>query len=105
MLTVNNKKAEWTDTRTHLELWTESDLEYYFNTALSDFQDKERWRDVNYVIGCINIKEHWLVVAADMRKGKIYMFDSMPKYVKKKLLMKLLKCLHDASPHSQLQLE
>ncbi|KAL0561460.1 hypothetical protein IC582_001888 [Cucumis melo] len=59
---------------------------YYFNSALSDFQDKKRWGDVNYVIGCINIKEHWLAVAADMRKCKIYVFDSTPKYVEQKLV-------------------
>ncbi|KAA0065299.1 Ulp1-like peptidase [Cucumis melo var. makuwa] len=87
----NNKKVEWTDTTAHLELWTESDLEYYFNTALGDFQDKEGWGDDNYVIGCINIKEHWLAVAADMRKCKIYVFDSMPKYVETKLVNEALE--------------
>ena len=84
-------KAEWTDTTAHLEIWTELDLEYYFNTALGDFQETEEWGDVNYVIGCINIREHWLVIAADMRKCKIYVFDSMPKYVEKKLVYKALE--------------
>ena len=43
MLTVDNKKAEWTDATTHFNLWTEEDLEHYFNTALGDFQDKHGW--------------------------------------------------------------
>ncbi|KAA0043530.1 Ulp1-like peptidase [Cucumis melo var. makuwa] len=64
-------------------------------------EDEQGWGDVNYVISCINIKEHWLAIAADMRKCKIYVFDSMPNYVEQ-LLMKLFKCLHDASPHSHL---
>ncbi|KAA0039479.1 Ulp1-like peptidase [Cucumis melo var. makuwa] len=44
------------------------------------------WGDVNYLTGCINIKEHWLAVAADMGKCKIYVFDLMPNYVDKKLV-------------------
>ncbi|KAA0047791.1 Ulp1-like peptidase [Cucumis melo var. makuwa] len=54
----DNHKAEWTNTTAHLNLWTEEDLEYYFNTAVGDFQDKPGWGDVNYMIGCINIKEY-----------------------------------------------
>ncbi|KAA0050681.1 Ulp1-like peptidase [Cucumis melo var. makuwa] len=58
LLTADNKKVYWKDTTTHLNLWTEEDLECYFNTAVGDFQEKPGWGDVNYVIGCINIKEH-----------------------------------------------
>ncbi|KAA0045641.1 Ulp1-like peptidase [Cucumis melo var. makuwa] len=90
-IVTDNKKVEWTDTTAHLELWTESDLEYYFNTALGDFQDKEGWGDVNYMIGCINIREHRLTIATDMKKCKIYVFDSMPKYVEKKLVDEALE--------------
>ena len=75
----------------HLALWTEPDLDYYFNLAIGDIQDKEGWGDVNYVIGCINIKEHWLAIAADMRKCKIYVFDSMPNYVEQKLVDEALQ--------------
>ncbi|KAA0045591.1 Ulp1-like peptidase [Cucumis melo var. makuwa] len=78
---TDNQKAEWTDATTHLNLWTKEDLEYYFNTVVGDFQDKPGWGDVNYVIGCINIKEHWLAIAVDMRKCKIYVFNSMPNYL------------------------
>ncbi|TYK30602.1 Ulp1-like peptidase [Cucumis melo var. makuwa] len=81
LVTPDNKKAEWTDPTTHLNIWTEKDLEYYFNTAVGDYEQIPGWGDVNYVIGCINIKEHWLAIAADMRKCKIYVFDSMPNYV------------------------
>ncbi|KAA0040338.1 Ulp1-like peptidase [Cucumis melo var. makuwa] len=89
-------------TTTHLNLWTEEDLEYYFNTAVGDFQDKPGWGDVNYVIGCINIREHWLAVAANMRTCKIYVSTRCQIMLRRNLLIKLLKCLHDASPHSQL---
>ncbi|TYK09609.1 Ulp1-like peptidase [Cucumis melo var. makuwa] len=82
----DNKKIKWIDIIAHLSLWTESDLEYYFNTILGDFQDKQGWVDVNYVIGCINIRGHWLAIAVDMRKCKIYVFDSMPNYVDKELV-------------------
>ncbi|KAL0534197.1 hypothetical protein IC582_028485 [Cucumis melo] len=78
---------------THLALWTEPDLDYYFNSAVSDFHDKEGWGDVNYVIDCINIKEHWLVVAANMKKCKIYVFDSILKYIKQKLVDATLEML------------
>ncbi|KAA0040898.1 Ulp1-like peptidase [Cucumis melo var. makuwa] len=44
-----------------------------------------------YVITCINIKEHWLAIAADMRKCKIYVFDSMPNYVEQKLVDEALQ--------------
>ncbi|KAL4037009.1 hypothetical protein IC575_000592 [Cucumis melo] len=84
LVTSNNKKVEWTDTITHLNIWAEKDLEYYFNTG---------WGDVNYVIGCINIKEHWLAIAADMRKCKIYVFESMPNYVEQKLVGQALQML------------
>ncbi|TYK14903.1 Ulp1-like peptidase [Cucumis melo var. makuwa] len=66
-------------------------LQYYFNTAVGDFEEKPGWGDVNYVIGCINIKEHWLAIAADMRKCKIYVFDSMPNYVEQKLVDQALQ--------------
>ncbi|KAL0544024.1 hypothetical protein IC582_019135 [Cucumis melo] len=98
MLTADNKKVEWTDTTIHLELWIESYLKYYFNTTLSDFKDKEGWGDMNYVIGCINIKEHWLSIAADMRKCKIYVFGSMPKYVDKKLVDEAIEMLARCIP-------
>ncbi|TYK24221.1 Ulp1-like peptidase [Cucumis melo var. makuwa] len=61
------------------------------DTSIGDFQEKPGWGDVNYVIGCINIKEQWLAVAADMRKCKIYVFDSMPNYVDKKLVDQALE--------------
>ncbi|KAA0035263.1 Ulp1-like peptidase [Cucumis melo var. makuwa] len=56
-ISIDNKKTDWKDTTTHLNLWTEEDLEYYFNT-----------------------------VVADMRKCKIYVYDLMPNYVEKKLV-------------------
>ncbi|KAA0067784.1 Ulp1-like peptidase [Cucumis melo var. makuwa] len=62
LLTADNKKADWKDTTAHLNLWAEEDLEYYFNT-----------------------------VVADMRKCKIYVFDSMPNYVEKKLVNQALE--------------
>ena len=105
VLTADNKKVEWTETTAHLELWTESDLEYYFNTALGDFQDKEGWGDAKYLVGCINIKEHWLAVAADMRKCKIYVFDSMPTYVEQRLVDAALEMHVRCIPFWQLQLE
>ncbi|KAA0047749.1 Ulp1-like peptidase [Cucumis melo var. makuwa] len=58
---------------------------------VGDFKKKPRWEDVNYVIDCINIKEYWLAVAADMRKCKMYVFDSMPNYVDKKLVDQALE--------------
>ncbi|KAL4032767.1 hypothetical protein IC575_005849 [Cucumis melo] len=93
VLTTNNKGVEWINTTALLAPWTEPDLYYYFNSALGDFQDKEGWGDINYMIGCITIKEHWLVVAADMRKCKVYVFNSMPKYVEQKLVDVALEML------------
>ncbi|KAL0546586.1 hypothetical protein IC582_016497 [Cucumis melo] len=91
LVTPDNNKAEWTDPTTHLTIWTEKDVEYYFNTAVGDYDQIPGWRDVNYVISCINIKEHWLAIAADMRKCKIYVFDSMPNYVEQKLVDEALQ--------------
>ncbi|KAL4026984.1 hypothetical protein IC575_015433 [Cucumis melo] len=90
---TDNKKAEWTDPTAHLSIWTEKDVEYYFNTAVGDYNDIPGWGDVNYVITCINIKEHWLAIAADMRKCRIYVFDSMPNYVEQKLVDEALQML------------
>ncbi|KAA0047742.1 MuDRA-like transposase [Cucumis melo var. makuwa] len=91
LVTPDNKKAEWTDPTAHLTIWTEKDMEYYFNTAVGDYDHIPGWGDVNYVISCINIKEHWLVIAADLRKCKIYVFDSMPNYVEQKLVNETLQ--------------
>ncbi|KAA0025135.1 MuDRA-like transposase [Cucumis melo var. makuwa] len=68
-----------------------NDVEYYFNTAVGDYDQIPGWGDVNYVISCINIKEHWLAIAVDMRKCKIYVFDSMPNYVEQKLVDEALQ--------------
>ncbi|TYK07529.1 Ulp1-like peptidase [Cucumis melo var. makuwa] len=62
LLTADNKKADWKDATTHLNLWAEDDLENYFNRAV-----------------------------ADMRKCKIYVFDLMPNYVEKKLVDQALE--------------
>ncbi|KAL0546648.1 hypothetical protein IC582_016560 [Cucumis melo] len=91
LVTPDNTKAEWTDPTTHLTIWTEKDMEYYFNTAVGDYNHIPGWGDVNYVITCINIKEHWLAIAADMRKCRIYVFDSMPNYVEQKLVDEALQ--------------
>ncbi|KAA0042072.1 Ulp1-like peptidase [Cucumis melo var. makuwa] len=91
LVTPDNTKAEWTDPTTHLTIWTEKDVEYYFNTAIGDYNHIPGWGDVNYVITCINIKEHWLAIAADMRKCKIYVSDSIPNYVKQKLVDEALQ--------------
>ncbi|KAL0534239.1 hypothetical protein IC582_028527 [Cucumis melo] len=91
LVTPDNNKAEWIDPTTHLTIWTEKDVEYYFNTTVGDYDQIPGWGDVNYVISCINIKEHWLVIATDMRKCKIYVFDSMPNYVEQKLVDETLQ--------------
>ncbi|KAA0052273.1 Ulp1-like peptidase [Cucumis melo var. makuwa] len=91
LVTPDNNKVEWTDSTTHLTIWTEKNVEYYFNTAVSDYDQIPGWGDVNYVISCINVKEHWLTIAADMRKCKIYVFDSMPNYVEQKLVDEALQ--------------
>ncbi|KAL0546973.1 hypothetical protein IC582_016892 [Cucumis melo] len=90
LVTPDNNKAEWTDPIAHLTKWTEKDVEYYFNTTVGDYEQIPGWGDVNYVISCINIKEH-LAIAADMRKCKIYVFDSMPNYVEQKLVDEALQ--------------
>ncbi|KAL0544528.1 hypothetical protein IC582_019645 [Cucumis melo] len=91
LVTPDNTKAEWTDPTAHLTIWTGKDVEYYFNTAVGDYNHIPGWGDVNYVIICINIKEHWLVIAADMRKCRIYVSDSMPNYVEQKLVDEALQ--------------
>ncbi|KAL0541644.1 hypothetical protein IC582_021697 [Cucumis melo] len=49
--------------------------------------------DVNYMISCINIKEHWLAIAVDMRKCKVYVFDPMPNYVQDEALQMSTRCI------------
>ncbi|KAA0026014.1 Ulp1-like peptidase [Cucumis melo var. makuwa] len=61
------------------------------NKMLHLKQLRKRWGDVNYVISCINIKDHWLAIATDMRKCKFYVFDSMPNYVEQKLVDEALQ--------------
>ncbi|KAL0544868.1 hypothetical protein IC582_019998 [Cucumis melo] len=49
LVTLDNNKAEWTDPTTHLTIWTEKDVEeYYFNTAVGDYDQISGWGDVNY---------------------------------------------------------
>ncbi|TYK14972.1 Ulp1-like peptidase [Cucumis melo var. makuwa] len=105
VVTADNMEVEWTDMIRHLALWTNPDLDYYFNAPVGDFQDKEGWGDAKYLVGCINIKEHSLVVAADMRKCKIYVFDSMPTYVEQRLVDAALEMHVRCIPFWQLQLE
>ncbi|KAA0066049.1 Ulp1-like peptidase [Cucumis melo var. makuwa] len=64
LVTPDNKKAEWTDPTAHLTIWTEKDVEYYFNTAV-----------------------------VDMRKCKVYVFDSMPNYVEDEALQMSARCI------------
>ena len=96
VLTPDNKEVKRTNTTARIALWSENDLDYYFNSDIGEIPDKVGWAGANYVIGCINIKEHWMAIAADMKKYKIYM-----SMFNKNLLMKLLQYLHDASPHWQ----
>ena len=49
-------------------------MESYFNTAVGDFEQKQGWGDVNYVIGCINVKEHWLAIAITHQKILKFIF-------------------------------
>ncbi|KAL0544654.1 hypothetical protein IC582_019772 [Cucumis melo] len=105
VLTADNKEVKWTDTTTCLTLWTEAGLDYYFNLAVGDIQHKVGWENVNYVIGCINIKEHWLAVAAHMKTCKIYVFDSMPKYVEKELVDATLEILARCIPSLTIAIE
>ncbi|TYJ99815.1 Ulp1-like peptidase [Cucumis melo var. makuwa] len=56
-----------------------------------DVEIRDGGGDVNFVMRCINIKEHRLAIATDMRKCKIYVFDSMPNYVKQKLVDQALQ--------------
>ncbi|KAA0045019.1 Ulp1-like peptidase [Cucumis melo var. makuwa] len=105
LVTPDNTKAEWTDPTAHVTIWTEKDVEYYFNTAVGDYNHIPGWGDVNYVITCINIKEHWLTIVADMRNARSSCSTQCQIMLSRNLLMKLFKCLHDANPHSRLQLE
>ncbi|KAA0048756.1 Ulp1-like peptidase [Cucumis melo var. makuwa] len=73
--------------------------------SVGDFQEKLGCGDVNYMISCINIREHWLAIAADVRKYKIYVFDSMQNYLEKKLVDQALEMPARCTPHSQLKLE
>ncbi|KAL4011384.1 hypothetical protein IC575_028442 [Cucumis melo] len=56
LVTPDNTKTEWTDPTAHLTIWTEKDVEYYFNTVVGDYNHIPGWGDVNYVITCINNK-------------------------------------------------
>ncbi|KAA0032989.1 Ulp1-like peptidase [Cucumis melo var. makuwa] len=50
------------------------------------------------MIGFINIREHRMAIAANMKKCKIFVFDSMPNYVEKTLVDEVLailaRCIH-----------
>ncbi|KAL4032848.1 hypothetical protein IC575_005930 [Cucumis melo] len=57
------------------------------------------------MIGCINIGEHWLAIATDMRKCKIYVFDSMPNDIEKKLVGEALEMLARCIPSLAIAIE
>ncbi|KAA0053439.1 Ulp1-like peptidase [Cucumis melo var. makuwa] len=48
--------------------------------------DKVGLAGADYVIGCINIREHYMAIAADLRNYKIFVFDSMLNYVENELV-------------------
>ena len=44
------------------------------------------WADVDFVYSSVNTGEHWVVVALDMNRGRVFMFDSLPSITSKKKL-------------------
>ncbi|TYK19541.1 Ulp1-like peptidase [Cucumis melo var. makuwa] len=92
VLTLDNEEVEWSITIAYSYM-AKKDLIYYFNSAIGVILDKVGWAGVDYVIVCKNIREHWMAIAADMRNCKIFVFDSMPNYVKKELVDEALAIL------------
>ena len=52
------EEVEWSNQTAHMAISTRPYLFYYFDSALGLIEDKVGWADVDYVICCINIKEH-----------------------------------------------
>ncbi|KAA0038422.1 Ulp1-like peptidase [Cucumis melo var. makuwa] len=101
-ISIVNEESQLETTKQHVEIHKNDEAVTLVEKEPVTVPDKDEeqkpikrrklwWEDVNFVIGCINIEEHWLVIAADMRKCKIYMFDSMPNYVEQKLVDQALQ--------------
>ncbi|XP_038902369.1 uncharacterized protein LOC120089004 [Benincasa hispida] len=59
---------------------------------------KPAWMDVDFVFGPINIKQHWLMLAIDLERCTIFVFDSMPNYIGSDILDGYLKLVARAIP-------
>ncbi|XP_038899753.1 uncharacterized protein LOC120086987 [Benincasa hispida] len=56
--------------------WEDEDT--YKNYVIGKFDVK--WADVDFIYTAMNISEHWIVLAMDINRGHIFVFDSLPSY-------------------------
>ncbi|KAL0539652.1 hypothetical protein IC582_023868 [Cucumis melo] len=87
----NGNKIVWRNQTAYMVIWAEESLNYYFAYAFGKIQYKRGWGGLDHVIGLLNLREHWMVIAADMKKCKILVFDSMPNYIKQNIVDEALE--------------
>ncbi|XP_038874932.1 uncharacterized protein LOC120067442 [Benincasa hispida] len=59
---------------------------------------KPTWTDVDFVFRPINIKQHWLMLAIDLERCTIFVFDSMPNYIGSDIVDSYLQLVVRAIP-------
>ncbi|XP_038902498.1 uncharacterized protein LOC120089158 [Benincasa hispida] len=52
-----------------------------------------KWLDVDFIYTTTNIDQHWMLVAFDLNRGRLFVFDSLPSMTSKKKLESFLESL------------
>jgi len=87
----------WTNKVAHSGFWAMHLTFMEFAHGLNE-EYKPAWSEVDYVFGPININEHWLMAAIDLRESTIFVFDSMPDYIRADVVNPRLQLLSGAIP-------
>jgi len=87
----------WTNKVAHADFWAMHLTFLEFEHGLNE-DYKPVWSEVDFVFGPININEHWLMAAIDLQEFTIFVFDSMPDYIRADIVNSRLELLSGAIP-------
>ncbi|XP_038876530.1 uncharacterized protein LOC120068961 [Benincasa hispida] len=92
-----DKVTGWLDHEAHLRFWV--DFHFFIDYVLGQYEEyKPAWTDVDFIFGPINIKQYWLMLATDLERYTIFVFNSMSNYISGDILDGRLKLVARAMP-------
>ena len=87
----------WINKVAHADFWAMHLTFLEFAQGLNkDY--KPAWSEVDFVFGPININEHWLMAGINLRESTIFVFNSMPDYIRADIVNPRLQLLSGAIP-------